>query len=223
MLDLVTRAERFARLRHADQFRKGKTKEPYIVHLEEVALLVKKWRGSDETIAAAWLHDTVEDCPPTSIEELKLQFGTKVAGYVEELTDDKSLKKEKRKLLQISNASKKTPEAALIKLADKSSNILSIANSPPLGWSLQRRLEYIKWARTVVGELPRVISLAYNEFENRCDIAELQSYIELGSLRQAQNASLTIMERKAMRAGASQEQTDKFLRNLLQDSFKLEK
>ena len=75
----------------------------------------------------------------------------------------------------------------------------------------------------MVGELPRIISLAYNEFENRCDIAELQSYIELGSLRQAQNASLTIMERKALRAGASKEQTDKFLRNLLQDSFKLDK
>ncbi len=50
MLDLITSAERFARLRHAGQFRKGKSEEPYTVHLEEVATLVKKWRGSNGSI-----------------------------------------------------------------------------------------------------------------------------------------------------------------------------
>ena len=43
MLDLVKRAERFARERHAGQFRKGAAREPYTINLEEVASLVEKW------------------------------------------------------------------------------------------------------------------------------------------------------------------------------------
>ena len=64
MNDLINRAERFARGRHEGQFRKGKSQEPYTIHLEEVAVLVERWSSSERAIAAAWLHDTVEDCPP---------------------------------------------------------------------------------------------------------------------------------------------------------------
>ena len=71
-----------------------------------------------------------------------------------ELTDDKSLPKADRKKLQIINAAKKSKEACLVKLADKTSNIGAIANSPPEDWTLERRLEYIAWANTVVGQLP---------------------------------------------------------------------
>jgi len=42
MLDLIKRAERFARERHAGQFRKGAAREPYTIHLEVVAYLVEK-------------------------------------------------------------------------------------------------------------------------------------------------------------------------------------
>ena len=219
MKDLIKRAERFARERHAGQCRKGTSKEPYTTHLEEVATLVEKWGGSQEAIAAAWLHDTVEDCPPTSFQEITGIFGSNVSDIVRELTDDKSLPKQRRKDLQIFKAPQKTPMAALVKLADKSSNVLAIAKSPPSGWSLQRRLEYIEWAKTVVRRLPQLLTSAFKEFENRCDIAELQSYIDLGSVRQAQNASLRIMERKALRAGASQKEADEFLVRLLENSL----
>ena len=47
MSDLISRAERFARVRHEGQFRKGKAKEPYTNHLVEVAALVERWSGSD--------------------------------------------------------------------------------------------------------------------------------------------------------------------------------
>ena len=70
MEDLVSRAERFARQRHSGQFRKGAAKEPYTIHLEEVTSLVERWGGTKQALAAAWLHDTIEDCPPTSINEL---------------------------------------------------------------------------------------------------------------------------------------------------------
>lgn len=78
-MDIVENAELFARERHAGQFRKGKAKEPYVTHLEEVYSLVKQWGGSDIEQAAAWLHDTVEDCPPTSLLELEQEFGTDIA------------------------------------------------------------------------------------------------------------------------------------------------
>ena len=82
MTDLINRAERFARVRHEGQFRKGKAQEPYTIHLEEVATLVERWSGSERAIAAAWLHDTVEDCPPTSVAELEALFGKEIAGIV---------------------------------------------------------------------------------------------------------------------------------------------
>ena len=220
MSDLIERAERFARERHAGQFRKGAAKEPYTIHLEEVASLTEKWGGSVDAIASAWLHDTVEDCPPTSINELETLFGAQVASIVSELTDDKSLPKADRKQLQLIYAHKKSAEAALVKLADKSSNVGAIANSPPSEWSLDRRLQYIHWASQVVGRLPAVPEQGLEEFLRRCDLAELQAYEDLGSVRQGQNAALGIMERRAKRVGASEAQIKKFLLRYLEGALK---
>ena len=220
MNDLLKRAERFARVCHAGQCRKGAAKEPYTIHLEEVSSLVEAWGGSQEAIAAAWLHDTVEDCPPTSHEDLVAEFGDRVADFVAELTDDKSLPKPKRKELQIENAAKKTSETALVKLADKTSNVGAIAKSPPEGWSLARRLQYIAWAKKVVSALPHLPRKGLNEFKRRCEQAELQAYIDQGTERQAQNAALRIMEQKVLRAGKSQERADQFLLKLMSDTLK---
>ena len=219
MKDQLKSAELFARDRHFGQFRKGIAKEPYISHLEEVASFVTAWGGTKDAITGAWLHDTIEDCPPTNFDEIASLFGKKIALIVLELTDDKSLPKQKRKDLQITNASKKSPEASIIKLADKTSNVGSLATSPPENWTLDRRLDYIKWAQCVVDKLPILPSKGLRTFENKCDQAELQAYIDLGSERQAQNASLTILERKAKRLGASQEQSDFFLKSVMETSF----
>ena len=101
MNNLLRRAESFARIRHMEQFRKGKAQEPYILHLEEVSELVTSWNFTGNAIAAAWLHDTVEDCPPTSFAEIENEFDVDIANIVRELTDDKSLPKAERKGLQI--------------------------------------------------------------------------------------------------------------------------
>ena len=219
MNDLISRAERFARVRHEGQFRKGKAQEPYTIHLEEVAVLVGRWSGSEKAIAAAWLHDTVEDCPPTSLAELETLFSKEVADIVAELTDDKALPKASRKEQQIINAPKKSDEASLVKLADKTSNIGAIANSPPEDWSLARRLEYIAWANTVVGNLPFLPKEGLSEFLRRCDQAELNAYDDLGTIRQAQNASIRILERRAKRLGASEPQIRKFMLGFLEGAL----
>ena len=219
MSDLISRAERFARMRHEGQFRKGKAQEPYTIHLEEVAALVERWSGSESAITAAWLHDTVEDCPPTSLAELETLFSKEVADIVAELTDNKALPKASRKEQQIINAPKKSNEASLVKLADKTSNIGAIANSPPEYWSLQRRLEYIAWANTVVGNLPFLPKEGLSEFLRRCDQAELNAYDDLGTIRQAQNASISILERRAKRLGSSESQIRKFMLGFLEGAL----
>src|ERR1700675_923992 len=67
-----------------------------------------------------------------------------------EVTDDKSLPKAERKRKQVESAPKKSREAKIIKLADKISNLRAVANSPAPDWSVQRRLEYVNWAKEVV-------------------------------------------------------------------------
>ena len=47
-------------------------------------------------------------------------------------------------------------EGALIKLADKICNLGDVAANPPIGWSLERQVEYVDWAKAVVDGLPRV-------------------------------------------------------------------
>ena len=216
MRDLISRAERFARVRHEGQFRKGKAKEPYTNHLVEVAALVERWSDSESAIAAAWLHDTVEDCPPTSVAELESLFGNFVSDIVAELTDDKSLPKADRKKLQIINAAKKSKEACVVKLADKTSNIGAIANSPPEDWTLERRLNYIAWANTVVGQLPYLPKDGLSEFLKRCDQAELNAYDAVGSVRQAQTPSIRIAKRRARKVGADEPQVRTFMLRLIQ-------
>lgn len=153
-MTLIERARAFAMERHAGQTRKGAAAEPYDTHLAEVARLVADWGGQDGWIAAAWLHDTVEDCPPTSVAELDGLFGAEVAGLVAELTDDKSLPKPERKAAQVRLAAGKSPGAALIKIADKTSNVRALRLSTPQHWDTGRKLAYLDWACRVIDALP---------------------------------------------------------------------
>ena len=219
MNDLISRAERFARVCHEGQFRKGKAKEPYVNHLEEVAKLTERWGGGENAIAAAWLHDTVEDCPPISFADLALLFGDKIADIVADLTDDKSLPKAERKRKQLENSSFKSVDASLVKLADKTSNVGAIGKSPPADWSLERRLAYISWANEVVERLPFAPKEGLDEFFKRYDIAELDSYDDLGTVRQGENAALRVIERRAKRLGASDEKIRQMMLSFMADAF----
>jgi len=151
----VLAAARFAADRHSGQPRKGQAAEPYINHLIEVAeLLAVVGRELDvNLVIAGFLHDTIEDTDVTA-DELERRFGADVTGLVLEATDDKSLPKETRKALQITNAPTKSVRAQALKLADKISNLRSLLLSPPADWSKERRREYREWARKVVMGFP---------------------------------------------------------------------
>jgi (p)ppGpp synthase/HD superfamily hydrolase len=114
---------------HAHQRRKGASQEPYMNHLLEVASLVTAatdGREPDATVAAL-LHDAVED-QGISTEQIADQFGSRVAGIVMELTDDKSLPEAERKRPQVETARKKSREAKLIKLADRRATLMRLRN-----------------------------------------------------------------------------------------------
>jgi (p)ppGpp synthase/HD superfamily hydrolase len=147
----VMRAADAAARWHVHQRRKGSAQEPYINHLLEVASLVTQATDGAEpdVVIAALLHDAIEDQDVTS-EMIASGFGKHVADIVMQVTDDRLLPKEERKRLQIETALKKSREAKLIKLADKISNVRAVTISPAIGWPVQRRLDYIDWAKQVV-------------------------------------------------------------------------
>ena len=147
----IARAYHFAAERHVSHRRKGEAAEPYINHLTEVAeLIALASDGQDpDLLIAAVLHDTVEDTCTTPAE-LAQTFGADVAALVAEVTDDKTLPKEVRKKLQIEHAALASPHAQMIKMADKISNLRSLAASPPADWSRERITDYGVWAKSVV-------------------------------------------------------------------------
>lgn len=149
----ILQAADFAAEKHTGQTRKDGF-EPYINHPIEVTSLLAAVGGvrDQDILIAGLLHDTVEDCG-VSFEEIEERFGRVVAGYVRELTDDKSLPKAERKRLQIEHAPHLSIGAKQIKLADKISNVQDVTDNPPAGWDNDRRREYVEWGEKVVAGL----------------------------------------------------------------------
>lgn len=147
----VTKAACFAAQAHAKQTRKGAAAGPYINHLAEVAALVAEATGGSDAdlVVAAWLHDAAEDCGVTR-EAIASRFGEDVAALVLEVTDDKSLPKDVRKRRQVETVAAKSRRARLLKLADKTSNVTAIVESPPADWPEERLEAYVRWAVEVV-------------------------------------------------------------------------
>ncbi len=129
---IVTRAKKFAKRKHASQVRKY-TGEPYFVHCEEVAGILADHGFRPEVVAAAYLHDTLEDTD-TTLQELLAEFGPDVLSLVMQVTDV-SLpgdgNRKVRKALDRDHLAAASAEGQSIKLADLISNSRSIAEHDP--------------------------------------------------------------------------------------------
>lgn len=163
--DLILRAVAFAAHKHRDQRRKDAEASPYINHPIALAEVLAREGGvaDIEVLAAALLHDTIEDTA-TSFEELVGHFGARIAGMVAEVTDDKNLPKAERKRLQIVHASGISPGAKLVKLADKICNLRDIVARPP-DWDLELKQGYFDWAKRVVDGLRGAHAVLEAEFD----------------------------------------------------------
>ncbi|MDQ2666642.1 MAG: HD domain-containing protein [Gemmatimonadota bacterium] len=154
MDERIFRALEFAAEKHKLGRRKGGRDIPYINHPIAVARLLATVGGvtDPDVLAAAFLHDTVEDTDTTPAELVE-HFGSEIAGLVAEVTDDPRLASAERKLTQEREAASKSPRAKLIRLSDKTCNVHDITFNPPPDWSVERRMEYFNWAERVVGKL----------------------------------------------------------------------
>ena len=151
---IVECAKAFAAQRHEGILRSGKAKVPYAVHLRETALLVQASGGTKEEIAAAWLHDVVEDTS-TSIEEIMTIFGTAVAEIVNGVTNPpefKGVRKLRKKKLQAEKIRTQSNSVKRVKIADLISNVRDLATDPPTTWTHQDCRDYARGAQLVARE-----------------------------------------------------------------------
>lgn len=176
--DKIKKAEEFSKKAHEGQFRKNKTKKgkkiQYFIHPQTVAKIVKEVKKSKrikDIIAAAYLHDVVEDVPEINHDKIKKEFGNLVSSLVKELTNEKDklelLGKEKylkNKILNMSNW------ALIIKLADRLHNVQDVpklylyGNYEEKKWSKN----YAKQTSNILKELKekRKLSIAQSKLVN---------------------------------------------------------
>lgn len=136
MQDLVQKAIEFATKSHNGQFRKwseGKP-EPHINHPLRVMEHCKQFTTDQDTLAAAVLHDTVEDCPDVTLKQIIDLFGVNVALLVWELTNPSrnfpSLRRKERKKMDRDHIAEASAEAQMIKACDRIDNLRSIKTAP---------------------------------------------------------------------------------------------
>ena len=134
-MDVVRKAQVYAMAAHAAVGQKRKyTGEPYIVHPGEVASIVAAVPGSTpDMVAAAWLHDVVEDTGCT-FTDIHMAFGIDIATLVGWLTDvskPEDGNRAHRKAIDREHSAAAPAEAQTIKLADLISNSRSIMAHDP--------------------------------------------------------------------------------------------
>lgn len=164
--DLILRAVAFAAHKHRDQRRKDKDASPYINHPIQLAKVLWEEGGvrDAEVIAAALLHDTLEDTE-TTLQELRGEFGEDIAEIVLEVSDIQWIRKQVRKRLQVARARYSSEQARLVKLADKICNLRDMSAHPPAGWPLERKQQYFDWAKEVVDRLRGTHAVLEQKFD----------------------------------------------------------
>lgn len=178
---LIKKALYFSAEHHNGQYRKG-GKIPYIVHPVLVAFTVNKYITRNEVIAAALLHDTLEDCESVSLEMLQREFGEEVSNLVNEVSyvkskDEKHLSWKERKEKYIKNLGSLSSDALHIVAVDKMCNMQSYFDAVFVGVDVSQlpfggTVEEYRW---YYGEVGNVLE------EGLKDTAILDDYWELFS------------------------------------------
>jgi GTP pyrophosphokinase len=167
----VKQALHFATQAHAGQTRSGG--EPYIGHPVRVAQTIQQFKQShniDALIAAAYLHDTIEDTDTTH-EALHDLFGGLVASLVLELTSDlEQIKKVgKKEYLAKKMAHDMSSYGLVIKLADRLDNVQDIATAKDEKWRARYKaetehiLDYIEQHRVLSGTHKKLVGMIRNK------------------------------------------------------------
>ncbi|MBC7981848.1 bifunctional (p)ppGpp synthetase/guanosine-3',5'-bis(diphosphate) 3'-pyrophosphohydrolase [Candidatus Parcubacteria bacterium] len=160
--NIIMKAKQFALEAHKERTRLSiwGFERPQAHHLQEVADLVWASGGSDIEVAAAWLHDTVEDTP-TTIDDIKDMFGNEIAEIVDGLTDKddiKDLPNIERKPIQAERIKTKSNSIKRIKISDQTSNMRGMRNDPKANWDLDLRTDYTRGAKLIADQCKGISS-----------------------------------------------------------------
>ncbi len=132
--DMLNKAYVYAMKAHGHQVRASG--DPYFTHPLEVAAILTEMRMDDATIAAALLHDVVEDTEAT-LQQIEDLFGTEISGLVEGLTKIKRLDLITKEAAQAENLRKlllamaRDARVLLVKLADRLHNMRTLHHVKP--------------------------------------------------------------------------------------------
>lgn len=179
-ISLMDRAIVFATRAHSGTYRKG-TKIPYIVHPIEAAAIVSTMTNDPDMIAAAVLHDVVEDTDAT-VEEISFFFNERIAKLVEAESEDKRKDLPPQETWMIRKMetleflrNEADREAKILALADKLSNIRAIhRDQNTIGDQLWERFN--EKDKSKHGWMYRQVALALSELS---DTFAWQEYDEL--------------------------------------------
>ena len=157
--DIVVRARAFAVTKHGRQLRKY-SDEPYVAHLDSVVSILRSFGiTAPAVLAAAYLHDTVEDTEAT-IQDIYDSFGEQIAELVYWLTDAEQGRRRMRKIMSAWRLGRAPWDAKMIKLADLIDNTEDICRKDrhfaPVYLREKRRI----MAKMVEAEGDRLTTLA---------------------------------------------------------------
>jgi (p)ppGpp synthase/HD superfamily hydrolase len=144
----------FAARKHKAQLYPGSEHLPYLTHIGAVllellpALQENPKFDADTAICCALLHDTVEDTE-TTIEEIAVEFGEKIAAGVSALTKLKSLKGEAATRDSLERIKRQPHEIWAVKLSDRAANMLTF----PDHWGKEKQRSYAREARIILESL----------------------------------------------------------------------
>jgi (p)ppGpp synthase/HD superfamily hydrolase len=121
---LVEKASLIAFVAHAGQVRKDGG-SPYVIHPYMATLILSSYGFEERVLAAALVHDVLEDTQVTA-EQLEGLLGADVVAIVRVLTEDKALPWETRKEQYVEAIRHASPEVKAVSLADKIHNLESL-------------------------------------------------------------------------------------------------
>ncbi len=151
--NIIDKAARIAVMAHKDQIRKGDNL-PYIIHPFMVTLKLQKYNFSDTIIAAALVHDVIEDSDYPA-EKLKEELGDDVLEIVKAVTNDDSLIWEEKKKKYIETVRNGPEGAKAVAVADKIHNLESLfmayeSQGPAIWKKFNRGKDKKIWFETLV-------------------------------------------------------------------------
>ncbi|WP_238538453.1 RelA/SpoT family protein [Nitrolancea hollandica] len=199
-ISVVKQAHDFARDAHEGKFRRSG--EPYISHPVEVAIILAEMQLDQETLAAALLHDVVEDTD-TTMEDLRTLFGDRIVRLVDGVTKlgrirwaaetDHAVREKERQaesLRKMFLAMVDDVRVVLIKLADRLHNMRTLEHMP--------RAKQLRSAKETME--------IYAPLANRLGIWQIKSELEDLALRYVDPQTYFTIERALERRGTDRDQ-----------------